>query len=577
MLNSKVKKWGIIVILLIVVVVVINFILSSAASKIVQNQVEKINNNGRVHLKIDKVKLDLVGSKIVLQDITLEPSDTFFKKFKQGKTYKSTVGKLRLDELKIQGIHVFELLFSDEIVTKKISVDGLDLEVFKSDTFLEDKNSTKKKIAFDSIFISGVNKVDLGSIEVDKFRFKLINVQSGDTLFKYREDEFIVKGVGLKGFDSLPNYFKFHKDDLKVTFKEQKIELNSGYNIHLGNINYEFKEKRISISNFQLKPKQSREELASSYKYNTEVFTVDTKKLDIYGIYIDSIVRTGAIDIDSLVVDQLNINIYKDQTHPFNLNKRPLFINQKLKAIKQPLNIDKVVVNNSILFYEEKHPDTKDLMAITIADLNAKINDITSLKDSASLEKELTINLKGKLNNKATLNLDISMPYNSYANSYSFSGQVGSAKFSDFNSAIYPALGAKIKEGELESVRFNVYGNPQGTKGNMTMLYHGVKADFFKSKEKNKGEKNKAISWITNTVVAEQNPTPKGKVKVALIEFERIPHKGFGNLVWKSFMSGMMNTMIPFGKQVKESEVLKEKRKDQHKQARKDKRLHKKE
>ena len=218
MLNSKVKKWGIIIILLIVVVVGNNFILSSAASKIVQNQVEKINNNGRVHLKIDKVKLDLVGSKIVLQDITLEPSDTFFKKFKQGKTYKSTVGKLRLDELKIQGIHVFELLFSDEIVTKKISVDGLDLEVFKSDTFLKDKNAVKKKIAFDSIFISGVNKVDLGSIEVDKFRFKLINVQSGDTLFKYREDEFIVKGVGLKGFDSLPNYFKFHKDDLKSYF-----------------------------------------------------------------------------------------------------------------------------------------------------------------------------------------------------------------------------------------------------------------------------------------------------------------------------------------------------------------------
>ncbi len=70
----------------------------------------------------------------------------------------------------------------------------------------------------------------------------------------------------------------------------------------------------------------------------------------------------------------------------------------------------------------------------------------------------------------------------------------------------------------------------------------------------------------------DENIIYKGKVIVALIEFERVPYKGFGNLVWKSFMSGMMNTMIPFGKRLKESEVLKEKRKQEHKQAKKNKR-----
>ena len=236
---------------------------------------------------------------------------------------------------------------------------------------------------------------------------------------------------------------------------------------------------------------------------------------------------------------------------------------------------ESIIVKNSFLLYEEKHEDTEDLMTISIADLNAEINNITSIKDSLNTEKELAINLKGKLNKKAALNLDISMPYNSYNNSFSFSGQVGNAKFSDFNSAIYPALGAKIDLGELESVRFSVYGNPQGTKGNMTMRYSDVEADFFKTNKKNKGEKNKTISWITNTVIATQNPTPKGKVKTALIEFERVPYKGFGNLIWKSFMSGMINTMIPFGKQVKESKIIKEKRKEQNKEERKEKRLQK--
>lgn len=563
-MSSRIRLWSIVIAVFIVIILIFNFSLSTVATNIVQNQVEKINSSGRIFLKVEKVKLDLVGSKVVLRGITFKPSDSFFNKFKLGNTYKSTVGKLQLEELKIQGIHIIKFLFSDEIITEKISVDGLDLELYKSNKFLKNKG-VKKKFVFDSLFISGINNVDLGRFEVDKFRFKLIDAQSSDTLFKYREDEFIIRGVGLKPLQNSPNYFKFHKDNLKVTFKEQKIELNSGYNIHLGNVNYVFQEKKISIADIQFKPKESKEQLAASYKYNSDVFSAKANGLAVFGIHIDSIVKTGIIDLDSLVVNQLNINIYKDQTKPFNLNKRPLFLNEKLKSIKHPLNIKKVAVKNSFFLYQEKHTGTENLMTISIADLNAKINNITSYKDSASLEKELTINLTGKLNKIAPLNLDILMPYSSSTNSFSFSGQVGSANFKDFNSAIYPALGAKIEQGALQSVKFKAYGNPQGTKGNMTMLYSGVKADFFKSKEDKKGEKNIAVSWLTNTVVATQNPTLKGKVKVALIEFKRVPYKGFGNLIWKSFMSGMMNTMIPFGKQLKESGYLKDKRKEEFK------------
>ena len=63
---------------------------------------------------------------------------------------------------------------------------------------------------------------------------------------------------------------------------------------------------------------------------------------------------------------------------------------------------------------------------------------------------------------------------------------------------------------------------------------------------------------------------------IGLIEFERVPYKGFSNLIWKSVMSGMVNTVSPFGKQKKESQAVKLLRKEHNKQVKKAERAAKK-
>ena len=75
------------------------------------------------------------------------------------------------------------------------------------------------------------------------------------------------------------------------------------------------------------------------------------------------------------------------------------------------------------------------------------------------------------------------------------------------------------------------------------MLYSNIDANLIIEKKE-----KKALSWIANSVIAESNPSAKGKLKVAFIEAERVPYKGFSNLLWKSVMSGMINTINPVGK-----------------------------
>lgn len=551
---KKSYKRGLLILgVVLAIVISSNIILNNLISKVVASEIEKINSKGEINFYVNKVKIDVFTSSLTLKGIEIKPDSLFFESFKLGKTKKAVASEFFLSELKIKGINIVNILLFNEISARKIRIAGIDLILYKSNIFIEKDEKpivkgASKKNAFDSIFIKGVDQIDLSKIEIDDFNFRIVNVQEEDIIFEYNGKECEISGIALKPYENTENYFKFNKDSLRINLKNQLFNFEEGnYQLTFEDILYDYPLKEVKILNFNMNPSIDKAELASTYRYNKEVFEVETKEIVFNGFYLDSIVRLGAVNMDSIVVDGLKLAIYKDQTKPFNLNKRPLFLNQKLKKLKDPIYINKVVIKNSLFEYREKHVKFKELMAIDISEMNAELNYITSIKDSLKTDKELTIYLKGKLNSVADLNLEIFMPYNTWNNSFSFTGSVGNSKFSDFNSAVYPAAGLKFEGGNLNSMQFNVQGTPKGTHGRMSMFYSDIEADVIVD-----NKKKKAVSWLANSVLVTSNPSEKGKVRLALIETERVLYKGFGNLLWKSVMSGMMNTLNPLGKTFKE-------------------------
>lgn len=566
------KKWGIILGIIVVLIISANLILSSIISNIVVKRLEKMNEKGEVALKFDDISVDIFSSNLNIKGISIKPDSLYFEKFKLGETNHSTEATFELSKLKIRGFNIFKILLFKEINLRKIEAQGIEFTLYKSDKYIEDKSLTKEKedVKLDSIYIKGINEIGLGEILIDELNIKIIHAQSSDTLFMYSENECAITGIGLEAYKDTLGLFEFKSNNFNVNLKKQQFDLKTGnYSILFDEINYNYEEAEIKINDFKFYPTKDKFKLAKSYTYNNEIFEVETKNITLTGFDLDRAILRGEVSIDSVIVEGLNLSIFKDQTKPFNLNKRPKFLNETLKNTKFPFNIESIVVNDSHFLYQEKLPETKNLMTIAIADINASINNVTTIKDSLLAKQTLDINLKGKMNNVAPINLDIYLPYITYNNSFSFSGKVGSAKFSDFNSAIFPALGAKVESGMIDRINFSVNGTPYGTSGTMTMLYHGLSADFFKASPKHKGKKSKALSWMANSIVHSQNPTQKGKILIALIEFKRVPYKGFGNVIWKSFMSGLVNTVSPVGKTVKESKELKNSRKGTHREMKK--------
>ena len=564
------KIFGAIVLVILIVGLSLNFILGSFVSSAVNSQLKIINTKNHLDISIETVKVNVFSTTIILKGIDIKPDSTVQSAFDTGNSDKASIYEFKIADLRLRGVGLAKILFEKHLALRRIIVKGISLDIVKGTKKTKSTAQVthkKKSISIDSLHIGYFNQIDLSKIDIEQYSLNIINAHMGDTATSYKGDKLDLNGIRLDAYEGIEGVFHFNTEKLNLKLRRQRYDLKGGdYFLYFEKLDFSFSDSLIKISDFQFKPTRDKFELASSFKYTKEVFDVDLSSLSIHGLKVGNAIKTGVVDIDSIVVDALNIAIFKDKNQPWDYNKRPQFIQQKLKKLKQPIYIDKVIVKNSKLKYSDRAKGAKDIMVVDITNMNAQLNFVTSIRDSLRSGKDLTINLKGKLMDSSPLNLDIVMPYTSRVDTFYFSGSLGKAQFKVFNPAIYPAAGIKFTQGTLNSVFFSCSASPKASAGTMTMLYSEMEAEVIKKEVE---ENSKALTWIANAVIPTSNPSKKGKTTIAKISVDRVEYKGLGNLIWKSVQSGLVNTINPFGKVVKEDKKAKQDRKSSNKEEKK--------
>ena len=560
-MTKKGRKLRLIILISVISILValissLNLILESVLRNAIDEQIEIMSEKSNKLISIDKVKLNIFARTITLKNISITPDSILFDKLKQGKLNQASIMKISIPVLKFQGFKVLKLAMERDFSLRKILVKGAEFTIYKNDLSeaIEKDKNTHPPFSADSIYIKGLNGINLGKVIVEESSYTTINIISEDTILFLDGSDFEIRGFVLESYENSKGFFRFNNEKLMVKMRQQRIDLkDANYFIYLKKLDFSFSDSLIAIRNFKVKPTRNRYKLGASYKYTKEVFDVEIKSINIYGYKIGKALRHGIIDIDSIMVDGLKLNIYKDKNRPFDENKRPLFIQQQLKQLKQPLHIKKVIVRNSNFNFVLRPENSIKLMKVDIGKIEANFSFITSFADSLKSGKELELNLKGILMGTSSLKLDVMMPYNSPVDTFYFSGELVGGDFAKFNPALYPVTGIKFKGGKLNIMRFYAHASPKSAKGLMTLLYSNLKAEILKKDIK---KDNKILSFGANAVIRTSNPNKKGKTRVAIVKTDRVLYKGFGNLLWKSVQSGLINTILPTGKTHKEEKEL---------------------
>ncbi|MDR3713376.1 MAG: hypothetical protein P4L51_11205 [Puia sp.] len=177
-------------------------------------------------------------------------------------------------------------------------------------------------------------------------------------------------------------------------------------------------------------------------------------------------------------------------------------------------------------------------------DVQATIGNITNRKRSIALDNKCVLLFHARLLNKAPISARLVMLLKDPKGRFTIEGDIGPIKALSLNPLTLPMGLARMEKGKIGEVHFYFAGTDSSSAGRLTILYDGLKVSLLK-KEKDRNGYNKRIlaSFAAGLLIKKSNPGPDGKIRTAVVKYNRNLNKSFFNLVWKSIFTGVKETV----------------------------------
>jgi hypothetical protein len=330
--------------------------------------------NKTIEFNIGHVYYSVLNSSVSFIESDLEFHNVYLNREKT-----IELSDLKFDEIKLEGLSVFRLLFRDEVVADKFIV------VKPSLWFQEDNNPKAFKDRPKEIIESlkehpdllGDLKVIVNEIEITHGKVDLNSIFDVDARSASVEFKII-----LKNFDTSKEHI--FNENRFLFAKEHLLKLNgfnylfpNGDQLSFDSLVFRSEKDEVDISNIRFKIK------GNSIHPKFKVVSGGINRLSIEGIDLMDLQGLGKVEIDTILVSnvQLNVseNVNKVAPNRQDTVRKAKYFNKLLKKII----VNAFELENINLKYEDVFGDS----IASIKNFNLKVSDI--ILDSGIVQKQM--------------------------------------------------------------------------------------------------------------------------------------------------------------------------------------------
>jgi hypothetical protein len=529
-------------------------------------------------LKFENLRVDLFDRTIRVYNVTILPREKPLNNY----PYINSSFRLKTEKLILKNVELFTLLESSQLRLKRISITKPNVELlltgkksillpFKDSTATNAQDAPKKKF-IDSFFLSEFQLVDASfhvtnenkqrEFQISEFNISLynlfINQKTGRDLISLSEVNLAVgefngnltkgpmKSVNFKNFnigiDSLKLQMTrdtsiFHFDNLKTGLKDLDIQTaDSLFHLTLQSFELSYKEKSIKLSEVSFKPNFSDSTMQKRFVHQHTQVSGTVDSINFININFDSLIYYKGLSIGEIIINRPNVSIFKDNTKPVDTHHLPIYFGQQVKGIPIPLWIGQVQANHVHLTNIERKRDSS-YAKVTIHRGIAVAKNITNRATKKSLGLSASAYIENKVHFNLTLDFSYSKP------EFRMNGKLKTFKLSDLNSLIQAYTPAKINDGIVDEITFSGRIFKTYSSGTMKFLFHDLRVDLDLPKKAK--WKSSVVAFAANTVLNSSNPGSADlPPRVVQFRAERNMNKGFINIIIKSVLSGLKETIL---------------------------------
>ena len=585
--SSRKKIFQIIVISIFAIILTLSVYLYNNFNKILSDLIYRSFNSNIIsdvyELKFNKLRFDVFRGTIKVIDVELKYRDIPLKKY----SYINSSVNLKTKTILLSEIELIQIFKSNKLELKKIEILNPEIELFiggeKMEFFPYSKDSTiadekERKENISDYFLNRFDLINANLHSLNTFKnreFKLDSINISVTGFNLKQDKtgaalvFKDAKLSLEKFTSLLKNDKIRKidfskfsiqvndvvlnkspDTLIYTMQDYRLELkdldictaDSIVQIGLKSMDVSKSKEYARLNEFSFKPDMDKASKLEKYKYQTPpLFSVVAGNISINGFKLDSLVYEKKLYIDEINANNTDVSIFKDKMKPVNKKHFPLYPGQKVQQLKLPVFVKSIKAKDLNINNKERKPDGA-IAEVKILNINAEIDNYTNMTHDGALIMDGSGSIENKANFNVHLEFDYKLPQ------FSFKGNIKRFDLIVLNPLLKAYSPVKINKGTIDDIAFS--GIALNTKSycTMTFLYHDLDIDL---NLKDKADwTNSFLTFAANTYVSNSNPVSSDKpAKTVQFDSDRDMHKGFLNIVLKSFFAGIKQTLISSGKE----------------------------
>jgi hypothetical protein len=297
---------------------------------------------------------------------------------------------------------------------------------------------------------------------------------------------------------------------------------------------YDAGAKTLSLDSFSARPARSREVAIASTPYQIDYVTFSSGPVRLTGFDRDKLEKDSAFAATTIRMQRPVITVYRDKRPPFRTGIiKPLPVNA-IKAIRMPVDVGQVVLENGLLVYTELAEKSNEEGIISLTNLNAVVGNIRNRNLTPS--DSLLLRIDALLLDSAQLSLNLKESYTDSLAGFLMRLRMKPTSLTFLNPVVAPLASVQIQSGTVDSLYLNAIGREDVAFGEMHLFYRNLRIKFVQVGENNRSKVLlRFMTAVANTFFIRKN----NNGRESLMYFERLRDRSFFNYLIKMTMSGL--------------------------------------
>ena len=516
--------------------------------QIIREQLEAAINGksgGLYSIRYAALDLDEISGYLSVKEMNITYDSLRYESLRQQKNAPAILLSIHIPEIKVLGVKTPKALLDKEIEGTRLEIRNPELEIAYTLQGKDSSRSVPDREIYEQV-LGNLNLIKMDTVIIIGGHIRTINMQTKERGIEFSNASIMLTGVQV---DSAAN-----ADTSRILFAKQVmasceegicLSANKMYNYKMQGISFNSTDRSVSVKSFHLDPRFNEAAFMKELPAQEDRFDFAIQDIVIRNLDFAKLANED-ISADSIVIGSASFKIYRDLNKIRDTKNRVgSYPHQAFQKIPIPISIKKILLRNGFVEYKEKNKITKETGKVQFYSIHALISNLTNKDDLIAKNNKMTASINCRFMDRAPFDVLWTFYLQNPNGRFDVAGRLGSINAKDISVLTEPMGPARIEDGTVNSVDFNLMGNSYSMNGTVKLLYENLKVALLERDEGSKEMDKKGLtSFIANFIIKNANPPGKNKeTRIADVTYTRDTNRSIFNLTWKTLFKGLKQTV----------------------------------